>query len=118
MPRLIRYAALAVLLTSAAAAVYILRGNPLDPLDRGREPVSDDYLGMSKAAFVGTYGPPSHQWEGHYGNPRLDYVQQHPGTVSLTYERWTGTLYLSFEEVDGEWRCFSSDWMPDGWVLD
>ncbi len=111
--------ALAVLAAGAAAAlaVYLYRGNPFDPIDRGKSPVADQYVGQTKAALIAQYGRPTHEWEGHYGNPSLAYAEQHDPAVTLTYVRSTGALYLSFERKGDEWVCFSSCWMPNGWAF-
>jgi hypothetical protein len=102
---------------AAAGAVYMLRGNILDPLDRGHWPFSGEYIGQTRASVVARYGPPSAEWQGHYGNPREDWAKNHEPAVSMDYKRLTGNLYLSFHQVNDEWICFSSDWMPDGWVF-
>jgi hypothetical protein len=121
IPKPILLGVLATLVMAAflasCLAVYFFMGNVLDPLDSGRSSVADEYLGQTKVEFIRRHGRPSRQWAGHYGCPRLDYAKQHPSAVTLTYRRWTGTLYLSFEQVGGEWRCFSSHWMPDGSVF-
>src|SRR5262249_46331273 len=71
--------ALAVVILALLAAVIatvIFYRNPLDPLDAGRYPVSDAFIGEKKEAILSRYGPPSDQWEGHYGNPKVQYGAQ------------------------------------------
>lgn len=91
--------------------------NPFDPLDSGRQPVDGEYVRQTKESITGRFGPPSHEWEGYYGNPPLDYANAHSPSITTTYIRFTGTLFLSFEQVDAEWICYCSDWMPNGWVF-
>src|SRR5476651_2482907 len=67
---------------AAAVAVYMLRGNIFDPLDRGRRPFSGEYVDQTKASIVARHGPPSAEWQGHYGNPRADWARQHEPAVS------------------------------------
>jgi hypothetical protein len=83
--------------------------NPFDPLDAGTEPVSGQYVGQTRDAIERRFGAPSRVRAGHY-------YMKDPSAVTLLYERLSGTLYLSFQEVDGEWVCFSSDWVPKGRV--
>jgi hypothetical protein len=90
--------------------------NPFDPLDGGIDPSTGKFVGKTKASILRRFGEPSHQWEGHYGAPSWDYASQHSPAVTFMYERWTGIHYLSFELVDGEWVCFRSSWMPNGWA--
>ena len=105
---------LAALTAGAALGVYLYWGNPFDPMERGRAPVAGEYVGQTKAAVIGRYGPPTREWSGCYGLAPADYVTKHDRAVTLIYERSTGRLYLSFDPVGGEWVCFSSDWMPNG----
>jgi hypothetical protein len=106
---------LAVFITALGGFVlYQLRGNPFDPLDRGKEVVAGEYLGKTKASIIQRYGPPSKEWAGHYGSPPTDYMEQHSPSVSLLYQRLTGTLYISLEKKDDDWICYSSHWMPNG----
>ena len=110
---------LAILITALGGFVlYELRGNPFDPLDRGKEPVSGQYLGKSKTFIIQKYGSPSKEWAGHYGKPPTDYIEEHSPSTTLLYERFTGTLYISFERKDDDWVCYSSYWLPNGWILD
>jgi hypothetical protein len=91
--------------------------NPFDPMDSGRSPVEGEYVHQTREAILSRFGTPSHQWQGYYGNPDLSYTSTHSPSITMTYIRPTGVLYLSFEEVNGEWICYSSHWMPDGWVF-
>jgi hypothetical protein len=100
-----------------AIAVYLVRGNIFDPLNRGRSPVSGEFIDQSRKAIEAKFGPPSHECKGHYGAPPVFYTSQHDPAITVTYERGGGTLYLSFDQREGEWVCFRSDWMPTGWVF-
>jgi hypothetical protein len=91
--------------------------NPLDTLDSGREPVTDQFVGQTKEAITGRFGSPSHEWEGCYGNPPVSYTEAHKPSITMTYKRCTGVLYLSFEQVGDNWVCYSSHWMPNGWAF-
>src|SRR5262245_3863443 len=83
--------------------------NPFDPMDSGREPVTGEYLHRTMDSVQGQFGSPSHQWHGHYGSPSDDYTKQHKPSITMTYIRSTGILYLSFEQVGDDWVCYSSD---------
>jgi hypothetical protein len=86
--------------------------------DRGPEPVYGEYIGWTRTAIEAKHGPPSHEWQGHYGPPvDEEYARKHDPAVTVIYERGDGTLYVSFEKKNGEWICFRSDWMPTGWVF-
>jgi hypothetical protein len=102
----------------AAFAFYKLKGNPLDPIDRGKEPVANEYLGQSKTHIIQKYGSPTKEWSGHYGKPPVDYIKQHSPSVTMVYHRFTGTLYISFEWMDDDWVCYASHWVPNGVILD
>jgi hypothetical protein len=106
------------LLAVVVLATYMYRGNPFDPIDRGKSVATDEYVGQTKASIVAQYGQPTCQWAGHYGQPPEDYVKQHDPAVSCTYTRATGALYISFEQKGGQWVCFSSHWVPNGIALD
>jgi hypothetical protein len=95
-----------------ALVVYLVRGDIFDPLNRGRSPVSGEFVEQSRTAIEAKCGPPSAEWEGHYGNPPNEYTREHDPALSVTCRRGAGTLFLSFERRNGEWVCFSSDWMP------
>jgi hypothetical protein len=105
-------------LVAAAAVVFYFRGNVFDPMDRGKWPVSGEYTGLTKESIVERYGPPAREWEGPYGLPPPEYIKQHSPMITIVYERWTGTLYLSLDKKRGEWICFRSDWVPVGCVID
>jgi hypothetical protein len=93
--------------------LILLIPEPLRPRDK-IEPVGEEYHGQTRAAILTRLGPPTHEWNGHYGNPPLGYVDAHSPAISMIYERPFGRLYLSFEQVDGEWICFSSSWLEPG----
>ena len=103
----------------AALALWIINpfGNLFDPLDAGRNSVSGQHVGQTKQAIVARFGPPSNQWEGHYGNPDDRYCKANNPAITFIYERPSGILYLSFKQVNGAWVCFTSDWMPNGCVF-
>ena len=85
--------------------------------NRNPEPVEGEYLNQRMAAIRDRFGPPSDEWEGHYGNRTDEYIKKHDPSVTMIYVRSAGTLYLSFERVNGEWVCYSSHWMPKGTVF-
>jgi len=91
--------------------------NPFDPLDSGRNPVEGEYLHQTRDSIRERFGPPSDEWQGYYGYPPLSYTNLHNPSITMTYIRSAGILYLSFEQVDGEWVCYSSHWMPTGVVF-
>jgi hypothetical protein len=96
-----------------SVAVFFYR-TPFDP----RKPDSGRYVGRTQEYILDRFGSPSHQWEGHYGLRAPSAGPNGGPVVTMTYERWTGMLYLSFEQVNGEWTCYSCDWVPNGWVID
>jgi len=89
-------------------------GNPFDPMDAGRKPVSGQLVGMTSDEFMSRFGGPSHTWKGHYGNRPLNRSEANSTAFTMTCVRRNGTLYLSFEEVNDRWVCFSPGWMPEG----
>lgn len=111
------------LVTVAITALVVLAltvkfyRNPFDPLDSGRWPVHDEYHQETQDSIRSRFGPPSREWQGYYGCPPLDYANEHTPSTTMTYLRSTGTLYLSFEPWNGEWVCYTSHWMPNGWVF-
>jgi hypothetical protein len=117
-----RRRALAVLLPLAGAALslylveawpYLIRdpaGPPAGELPRSVE-------GTTEAVIMERFGPPSHRWHGHYAAPPVGYRRVYPDAVTVTYVRPTGVLYLSFCEERGQGVCFTSHWIPEGWVF-
>jgi hypothetical protein len=93
------------------------RGELPRALEGGSEPISGQLVGQPQSSILGRFGPPTHRWEGHYGNPPVSYTRTYPDAVTVAYERPTGTLYLSFCKEEGRLVCFSSDWMPTGCVF-
>ncbi len=109
---------LAILIAVVALVVYLRVGNPFDPIDRGREPVTDEYVGQTKASVIGRYGLPTSEWNGCYGKSTINNTERHPQAVTLIYMRLTGYLRLSFDPIGNEWVCFCSDWIPNDIVID
>ena len=72
------------------------------------------YIGHIKDRVIERYGPATRQWEGHYGNPPLSYRTRFDPTITLVYDRPTGSLYLSFATEHEEWVCFSAHWLAKG----
>jgi hypothetical protein len=107
----------AIVIVLAGFGYYELIGNPFDPIDRGKLPIADEYLGKTKTFLIWKYGSPSKEWSGHYANPPTDYIEQHKPAITISYERFTGVLYVSFERKGDEWICFSSHWLPKGWAF-
>lgn len=116
--RLVYLAFAAAGLAALFGLVVAFHRNSFDAVDAGRSPVHGQYVGQTWEAILGKVGKPSSEREGHYGNPPVDYIQEHSLALTLIYARPYGVLYLCFEKVDGLWVCFSSDWVPWGWVLD
>jgi hypothetical protein len=81
-------------------------------IDGGSEPVHGQFEGHNKTRIVERFGLPTEQWEGHYGNPPASYKRQYAGAIALVYRRTSGSLYLFFCLQEGDWVCFSSDWLP------
>jgi hypothetical protein len=75
-------------------------------------------VGWTEKQIKDRFGEPSHQWSGFYGKPPATYTLLHPSAVSMVYERFTGTLYVSVEPVNGEWVCFECTWAPNGCIID
>jgi hypothetical protein len=96
----------------------VVPGKPTVPLERGKYPVGcHEHIGRTLTSIVEAYGPPSVQREGYYGPPHdAKYRRSYDPAQTPLYEGPSGTLYLSFCMVKGQWVCFSSDWMPKGWV--
>jgi hypothetical protein len=86
-------------------------------VEDGPEPSSGRFVGHPEASIVERFGPSTARWQGHYGNPPMSYRRTYPDAVTVTYVRPMGTLYLSFCKEQGLLICFSSDWMPTGWVF-
>jgi hypothetical protein len=86
-------------------------------VEGGLEPSSGQFVGHPEASIEEQFGPPTHRWQGHYGNPPVSYRMMYPDAITATYERATGTLYLSFCKEQGRLVCFSSDWVPTGWMF-
>jgi hypothetical protein len=70
-------------------------------------------LGHTRGSIEDRFGSPPHSWNGHYGMPLLSFSLKYPSAVSIAYERPSGALYR-FYPVNGEWVCFSEDWLPAG----
>ena len=88
-----------------------------DSIEGGNDPVSGQWVGHVETDVVERFGPPSHRWSGHYAAPPVEYKRRYPDAVTLTYIRPAGILYLSFCRENGRLVCFSSDWLPEGWVF-
>jgi hypothetical protein len=92
------------------------RGALPQAVEGGSEPTSGQFVGHHETSIVERFGPPSWRWEGHYGAPAESYERIYPDAITMTYERKTGTLFLSFCKERGRLVCFRSDWFPVGWV--
>src|SRR5262245_36188325 len=93
------------------------RGELPQVVEGGSQPFSGQFVGHPESSIMERFGPPTHRWEGHYGAPPVSYQRTYTDAITVTYERPTGTLYLSFCKEQGRLVCFSSDWMPTGWVF-
>jgi hypothetical protein len=82
------------------------------------QPITGTHAGRTREAIVAELGRPSSEWVGHYGLPSASYRLRHKGAKVLYYHWQSGDFYASIEEVNGRWICFSSDWLPEGWVID
>ena len=113
-------AAFLIVFLVAVISVYSIWGNILDPLDFGRslkQPVG--FGGQTKEAIEAKYGKPTGESAGVFGLPDISYVKFHSRAITTTYIRFSGRLFLSFEQrQDGEWVCFDSLWCPNGVVFD
>jgi hypothetical protein len=85
--------------------------------DKTLRPFEGKYIGCSEEQIVAELGRPNQRWNGHYGLPSLGYANQHPNAWTLVFHQKTGTQYVSVEEVNGKWICFSSNWLPKGAVF-
>jgi hypothetical protein len=85
--------------------------------DPERSRTQGEFVGHRKSNITERFGPPTHQCSGHYGAPPLAFQWKYVEAFTLVYERPTGTLYLSFCWERGDWVCFSSSWVPPGWVF-
>jgi hypothetical protein len=86
----------------------------LDCIERSTEEL---FVGHLESRIVQQFGLPTQRWEGHYGNPPVRYCRTYPDAITFTYERPTGTLFLSFCREGPKLVCFSSDWLPSGWAF-
>jgi len=75
------------------------------------------YLGATMTSVMARRGNPSEKWEGHYGHPDLAYVNAHGPPITMIYNDSLGVLYLSFEQVNGQWVCFSATYVREGTVF-
>jgi hypothetical protein len=88
------------------------------PEGLGNHYVGGQYVGWTREAIESRFGTPTRESAGLYGNPPIDYVNQHPAATTMTYEKLRGTLLIAIEPVNGVLTCFSSDWVPNGVILD
>jgi hypothetical protein len=72
--------------------------------------LSGTHVGQKKGDLLRRFGQPSDEKPGIPRHPAVEFTQAHPTAVTLIYYRSTGVLYLTFEKIDDEWICFSSDW--------
>jgi hypothetical protein len=93
------------------------RGELPQALEGESVPISGQLVGQLRSSILARFGPPTHRWKGHYGNPPLSYRWAYAGAITITYERPTGTLSLSFCKEASRLVCFSSDWLPAGGVF-
>jgi hypothetical protein len=77
-------------------------------------PATDAYVGQTREQIVNRLGNPDDRWPGHYGLPPLIWAKQYEPCETFTYTKWNGTLYLSIYQKNGQWVCFSSQWLPKG----
>jgi hypothetical protein len=56
-------------------------------IEGGSEPIQGKFIGHSQSSILGRFGPPDHQWKGHYGDPPLEYRRKYPDAVTLIYKR-------------------------------
>jgi hypothetical protein len=116
--RLLLAALVVAAIPLAAFVIYRTWGNILDPLDAGRTIVEGRFVGQTKAAIEARYGKPTREHAGYYGKPDVSYEKEHSPAITTLYIRFSGRLFLSFEQREGEWVCFDSLWCPNGWDFD
>ena len=75
------------------------------------------FVGHAEESIIDRFGPPAQRWKGHYGAPPVNYQRSYPGAFSMTYERPSGTLYLSFCVENGQVVCFGATWLPKGTMI-
>jgi hypothetical protein len=125
--RFLKYAAVPCLLFAGLLVYFITQvadsDGPVGPcqrlvIDLASPTIPQNSLvGKTEAEVLHIWGQPHKEWMGHYGNPPDDYITQNSPARTLMFRRWTGALYVSLKEQNGEWVCFSSDWLPKGWAF-
>jgi hypothetical protein len=119
---------LAICVLFAGLLIYFVRraadsDGPLGPVERLVIDVAspsiapNSYVGFTEAEIIREWGKPQKEWDGHYANPPVDYVKQNSPARTLLFRRWTGELYVSVKLQNGEWICFSSNWLRKGWAF-
>src|SRR5436305_10040259 len=94
-----KYAAVAIVLL--ISGLLVSRFTAIAP---SVVPPPDNYFaGWTQQQVIHRLGAPSSQFPGHYGLPNAQWATQHEPCVTLAYEKWNGTLYLSVEPKNGHW---------------
>lgn len=71
-------------------------------------------VGQSRSAVEKQLGPAEDEWNGHYGNPDIRFVELHPAAKTLIFSQSGGKLYVSFEPQGSQWIAFDCTFLPDG----
>ena len=105
--------ACALLTVAAIAGVFAWRNGSVPSIV---PPNADVYLGLTREQIIDRLGPPDNRWPGNYGLPDAHWASQVDPCETYTYVKWHGTLYISVYQKNGQWVCFSANWLPKGAV--
>jgi hypothetical protein len=113
--------------------VVVKNANPADPAGGQLQPLPDNlepdaslsriektfdsrFVGHTRDAIRAKFGTPNLAWDGDYGLPvGGEGTRNHPPEVTtMVYSTRSGTLYLGFRQVAGEWVCSHETWLPEG----
>ena len=100
------YETIAILLVMAVSAFLIYR--VVKPLDAAA------CIGRPESEIITHLGSPSTRFPGNYGAPSITVTAGHAHMETLTWQRLTGTLYVSTSDESGKRVCFRAGWLPAG----
>lgn len=81
-------------------------------------PIGQTHVGKTREELVAELGAPTREGPWPIGSPPIEVFERYPGLQTLEWQWESGRFLASMYPVDGDWVCFNSYWVPEGWVID
>jgi hypothetical protein len=130
---IIALAALAIVAAGVLAFVFLVscpnpsnsQSAPIGRRENGPQfghdesrPIGQTHVGKSRDELISELGQPTREGPWPIGNPPLSITDKFKCMRTLEWDWDSGKFLASVHLVDGQWVCFDSYWVPNGWVID